>query len=158
MKMTNQCLAIIVVAMCLLMSGCIGNLLGGPQNCEYGVQGWACAPNPDASGDGYGSDGSSSPETNTTKPDAVGNDTVGKDVVDVCAPYKYLKGTKWFCDIGVTCILDVLVHTDGLCWVVCPVKIWGVPADTLKFPSTGKLVYDAFSPVSNPHTCDKKAN
>jgi hypothetical protein len=143
MKNFRECATILVIAVCLgLLGGCADMTGGSTVGLIDGT---------------YGSDGYSSPETNTNS-DTIGNDTVGKDVVDVCAPYKYLKGTKWFCDVGVTCVLDVLVHTDGLCWVVCPVKIWGVPADTLKFPSTGKLVYDMFDPGPNPHTCDKKAN
>ena len=165
MKMTNQCLAIFVVALCLgVLSGC--NILAGAQNCEFGTLGFGCAPNPDASGDGSsGSDGSSSPETSTNS-EGVTNDTIGQQPdtgppVDVCAPYLYLKGTKWLCHIGAIdkdCVLDVKVLDDGFCYIICPTKIWGAKADTVTFPSTEKLVYDLHLQGPNPHTCDKKAN
>lgn len=155
MQMTKLCLAILVVAAMFMVSGC-ENLLGGPQNCEFGVQGWGCAPNPDAGGDGtYGGDGYSSPETNNAKPE------VSKDVVDICASWRYLHGTQWTCNAGAAvaeCVLVVIELDNGVCDVICP-KFWEADATTLLFPSDGKLVYDLNMGEAPPAVpCTKKAN
>ena len=164
MKMTNQCLAIFVVALCLgVLSGC--NILAGAQNCEFGTLGFGCAPNPDASGDGSsGSDGSSSPETSTNS-EGVTNDTIGQQPdtgppVDVCAPYMYLQGTSWTCHAGAAvaeCVLVVTALESGVCDVKCP-KVWHVDAATILFPSADKLVYDLHIADAPAVPCFKKVN
>ena len=149
MKMTRF-LAILVVATMCLLQGC--GLAFGPQDCEFGSVGFACAPNPDATSvDGsYGGDGYSSPETTTDG----GAET---SQANVCKTFLWLDGSKWLCHVGSSeedCVLRVFVHTDGACWVATTPLLWGKPAAALTF-SKGQLGYE-YDGVK--YTCDYKSN
>src|SRR3989339_268946 len=154
MKVTNVLAILVVAAMCLLVSGC-ENLFGGPQNCEFGVQGWGCAPNPDSvDGVSYG-DGYSSPETTTTTTDS-GAETTKQ--TNVCKKFLWLNDTKWYCHSGPVwenCILRTLVHTDGQCWVATTPLYWGAPAETLTFSTNGQL--SVKNSIDATITCEYKS-
>src|SRR3989339_1083488 len=139
MKVTNVLAILVVAAMCLLVSGC-ENLFGGPQNCEFGVQGWGCAPNPDsADGVSYG-DGYSSPETNTNT-DSVDTEN---SLTKVCKKFLWLDGSGGKCTIEASVEEDVvlwLLVEDGVCWVATTPKFLGAPGAKLNFLTNGQMEF-----------------
>lgn len=141
---------------CLVFSGCIP--LAGPQNCEFGVVGFGCAPNPDATGDaGSNYDGSSSETTPNT--DTVSNDTVEVDAVQVvCKDYLYLiTGETWDCTFSgnpekIICTLGVEISSEGLCEIWCS-GVWVAPPSNVSLLASGQLQYQMIG--ATVHTCTK---
>ena len=127
-----------------------------PQDCEFGVVGFGCAPNPDATGDaGSNYDGSSSETTPNT--DTVSNDTVEVDAVQVvCKDYLYLiTGETWSCTMAnetFTGSLYLELSTTSTCNIHFTGG-WIAPADTVSILTSGELQYNSNGVFF--HTCTK---